>query len=84
MIVYDTPVLVTGALATGSSGHQGATPRMCGGHLHHHFYLLLSTILKIKYVVKHKSAKLFMTYAVGKLEAALNILLFFEQGKVTN
>ena len=24
-----------------------------------------------KYVVKHKSAKLFMTYAVGKLEAAL-------------
>ena len=28
---------------------------------------------KQKYVVKHKSAKLFMTYAVGKLEAALNI-----------
>ena len=28
---------------------------------------------KYKYVVKHKSAKLFMTYAVGKLEAALNI-----------
>ena len=27
-----------------------------------------------KYVVKHKSAKLFMTYAVGKLEAALNIV----------
>ena len=27
----------------------------------------------MKYVVKHKSAKLFMTYAVGKLEAALNI-----------
>ena len=26
-----------------------------------------------KYVVKHKSAKLFMTYAVGKLDAALNI-----------
>ena len=26
-----------------------------------------------KYVVKHKSAKLNMTYAVGKLEAALNI-----------
>ena len=26
-----------------------------------------------KYVVKHESAKLFMTYAVGKLEAALNI-----------
>ena len=25
-----------------------------------------------KYVVKHKSAKLFMMYAVGKLEAALN------------
>ena len=25
------------------------------------------------YVVKHKSAKLFMTYAVGKLEAAFNI-----------
>ena len=27
----------------------------------------------MKYVVKHKSAKLFMTYAVGKLEVALNI-----------
>ena len=26
-----------------------------------------------KYVVKHKSAKLFMTYAVGKLETALNL-----------
>ena len=26
-----------------------------------------------KYVVKHKSAKLFMTYAIEKLEAALNI-----------
>ena len=26
-----------------------------------------------KYVVKRKSAKLFMMYAVGKLEAALNI-----------
>ena len=26
-----------------------------------------------KYVLKHKYAKLFMTYAVGKLEAALNI-----------
>ena len=26
-----------------------------------------------KYVVKHKSAKLLMTFAVGKLEAALNI-----------
>ena len=26
-----------------------------------------------KYVVKHKSAKLFMTYAVGKLEAAPKI-----------
>ena len=30
-------------------------------------------ILFIKYVVKHKSAKLFMTYAIGKLDAALNI-----------
>ena len=29
--------------------------------------------LSDKYVVKHKSAKLFMTYAVGKLEAAHNI-----------
>ena len=28
---------------------------------------------QIKYVVKYKSAKLFMTYAVGKLEAALII-----------
>ena len=26
-----------------------------------------------KYVVKHKSAKLLMMYAIGKLEAALNI-----------
>ena len=26
-----------------------------------------------EYVVKHKSAKLFMMYAIGKLEAALNI-----------
>ena len=29
------------------------------------------TVTLNKYVVKHKSAKLFMTYAVGKLEAAL-------------
>ena len=29
--------------------------------------------LTVKYVVKHKSAKIFMTYAVGKLEAALNM-----------
>ena len=29
-----------------------------------------------KYVVKHKSAKLLMTYAVGKLEATLNISHF--------
>ena len=29
--------------------------------------------LKTEYVVKHKTAKLFMMYAVGKLEAALNI-----------
>ena len=28
--------------------------------------------LLYKYVVKHKSAKLFMTYVVGKLEAALS------------
>ena len=27
----------------------------------------------LKYVVKHKSAKLLMTYAEGKLEAALNM-----------
>ena len=27
----------------------------------------------LKYVVKHKSAKLFLMYAVGKLEAPLNI-----------
>ena len=27
----------------------------------------------LKYVVKHKSAKLLMTYTVGKLEAAFNI-----------
>ena len=30
-------------------------------------------LCKVKYVVKHKSAKLFITYAVGKLEAALTI-----------
>ena len=30
-------------------------------------------VINMKYVVKHKSAKLLMTYAVGKLEAALNI-----------
>ena len=29
--------------------------------------------IRIEYVVKHKSAKLFMMYAVGKSEAALNI-----------
>ena len=34
---------------------------------------MLSACILQKYVVKHKSAKLFMTYAVGKLEAALNI-----------
>ena len=28
---------------------------------------------KHKYVVKHRAAKLVMTYAVGKLEAALDI-----------
>ena len=32
-----------------------------------------TTSKRNKYVVKHKSAKQFMTYAVGKLEAALNI-----------
>ena len=36
--------------------------------------LILISLMK-KYVVKHKSAKLLMTYAVGKLEAALNISL---------
>ena len=35
--------------------------------------MVLILLICIKYVVKHKSAKLFMTYAVGKLEAALNI-----------
>ena len=33
----------------------------------------LRGVIRIEYVVKHKSAKLFMTYAVGKSEAALNI-----------
>ena len=33
-----------------------------------------------KYVVKHKSAKLFMMCAVGKLEAALNISHLILQG----
>ena len=32
-----------------------------------------SQTLKHKYVVKHKSAKIFRMYAIGKLEAALNI-----------
>ena len=35
--------------------------------------IYLDLYLYDKYVVKHKSAKLFMTYAVGKLEVALNI-----------
>ena len=35
--------------------------------------IILMIINNIKYVVKHKSTKLFMTYAVGKLEAVLNI-----------
>ena len=34
---------------------------------------VIKIIRRNKYVVKHKSAKLFMTYAVEKLEAALNI-----------
>ena len=34
---------------------------------------LFSSREEYKYVVKHKSAKLLMAYAVGKLEAALNI-----------
>ena len=33
----------------------------------------IANLLNMKYVVKHKSAKLFMTYAVGTLEAALNM-----------
>ena len=32
-------------------------------------YVIDNTITLKKYVVKHKSAKLLMTYAVGKLEA---------------
>ena len=36
-------------------------------------HLITQWIWNMKYVVKHKSAKLFMTYAVGQLEAALNI-----------
>ena len=35
---------------------------------------MINNLLQVrKYVVKHKSAKLLMTYAVEKLEAALNI-----------
>ena len=37
--------------------------------------LEFNTSLFNKYVVKHKSAKLFMTYTVGKLEAALNVTI---------
>ena len=40
---------------------------------HDSFADLCTTTYYVKYVVKHKSANLFMTYAVGKLEAALNI-----------
>ena len=39
----------------------------------HNMSYLSYVVLYIKYVVKHKSAKLLITYAVGKLEAALNI-----------
>ena len=35
-------------------------------------FFLKFTFNKEIYVVKHKSAKLFMMYAVGKLEEALN------------
>ena len=35
--------------------------------------LVLRLLSRYKYVVKHKSAKLIMTYAVGKLDAALNM-----------
>ena len=37
-------------------------------------YVCLMFAYRKKYVVKHKSAKLFMMYAVGKLEAALTII----------
>ena len=51
-------------------------------HFRHNFWIsrldrichCCSIIRIIKYVVKDKSAKLFMTYAVGKLETALNII----------
>ena len=32
-------------------------------------FIFFITMFHVKYVVKHKSAKLLMTYAVGKLEA---------------
>ena len=45
------------------------------GHGHLVFWTILpkKLVTSLKYVVKHKSAKLLMMYAVGKLEAALNI-----------
>ena len=36
-------------------------------------FLFSDAMYLLKYVVKHKSAKILMTYAVGKLEATLNI-----------
>ena len=43
----------------------------CLIRLSSHYYPLATAYQK--YVVKHKSAKLLITYAVGKLEAAPNI-----------
>ena len=40
------------------------------------FHIAVSNLYNDKYVVKHKSAKLFMTYALGKFEAGLNISHF--------
>ena len=44
-----------------------------GGSMFNVKFFLKFTFNKEIYVVKHKSAKLFMMYAVGKLEEALNI-----------
>ena len=47
MIVYAASVLVLAAWAAGSSGHRGATPRLCAHHHHHYSVLPLLRVLII-------------------------------------
>ena len=53
MIVYDAPVLVMGVWAAGSYGHQGATPRLSGGHHHQDCSLPLPEVLRVKADCEH-------------------------------